>query len=69
MQVDDRYIYGPVLDANFNEEESPASPLCGALSAAPTQFVHSITDANGDFAAAQPSSSANSCRSPLFMFG
>src|SRR5271168_3680934 len=62
-------IYGLVLDANLKEEESPASPLCGAPSAAPTQFVQSITDSNGDFAGAQPSSKETSSRSLLFMFG
>jgi hypothetical protein len=62
-------VYGLVLDANLKEEESLASPLCGAPSAAPTQFVQSIIDANGDFAGAQPSSNETCRRSLLFMFG
>jgi hypothetical protein len=69
LHSDPSLIYGLVLDANLKEEESLASPLCGAPSAAPTQFVQSIIDANGDFAGAQPSSCETSCRSLLFMFG
>jgi hypothetical protein len=47
---------------------SLASPLTGAASAEPTQFIQLATDANGEFFGAQKSSSETSCRFLMYVF-